>query len=112
MITDPMRKLLTWIALSALVLASWVALVGAATFATAQPDLSVAVIAPRGAAVEIAVTAGGRLVDAGNYVAIARSSEPGFVLRLYRAGALLVVDARVAEGCRGIVRQARSALRL
>jgi hypothetical protein len=101
-----------WTATACLVLASWVAIMAALTFVTTQPGLSVAVISRRGEGVEIAAAAGGRLVDAGDYVTIARSEEPGFILRLYRAGALLVLDARVVEGCRGAVRQIGSALRL
>jgi len=107
-----LRKAIVWTALACLVLASWVVIVAVLTFVTAGPDLSVAVIARRGQAVAVTAAAGGRLLDAGDYMAIARSDEPGFIGRLYAAGALLVVDARVAEGCRGVVRQIGTAMRL
>ena len=45
--------------------------------------------------------ADGRLLDlaANNLVAIAVDASPDFVSRLYAAGALLVVDARIAAFC-------------
>lgn len=53
-----------------------------------------------GETVAIVVAAGGRLVRPGpGGLVVARSEEPGFVRRLYGAGAWLVLDPLVAGGC-------------
>ncbi|BCM85977.1 hypothetical protein [Methylobacterium indicum] len=53
-----------------------------------------------GEAAAIVAAAGGRLVRAGPAgLVVARSEAPGFVRRLYGAGAWLVLDPLVAGGC-------------
>lgn len=59
------------------------------------PGRQVAVFAdPR-----IIVAAGGRLVDVRGDIVLARSDDPGFAAALYRHGATLVIEGRVAGGC-------------
>lgn len=72
--------------------------------ASPRPGQPVAVVAwsqQAGGAAAIAARAEGELrsVNPGNRIAIASSSAPDFVARLYRAGALLVVDATLAAAC-------------
>jgi ABC-type nitrate/sulfonate/bicarbonate transport system substrate-binding protein len=69
-----------------------------------RPGQPVAVVAwsvQGGGAAAIAARAEGELrsVTNGNRVAITSSNAPDFVTRLYRAGALLVVDASLATAC-------------
>ena len=105
-----MRSALALGAGAALTLACWVALVAALTF-TLPAGSAVAVAARSDLAAGAIVAAGGRLVDAGPLFVIARFDEPGFVPRLYAAGALLVIDAQAAGGCRGVARKSAAAVR-
>lgn len=98
------------IAAAGVVLLAWTALVAASAFAT-SPGTSVAIFAPPGSALAAVTAADGRLVDVGTFVAIARFDDPGFVARLYAAGALLVLDARMAGGCTGLPPKNRVASR-
>jgi hypothetical protein len=54
-----------------------------------------------GAVFALVARAGGAVVRGGGTanVVVAESSEPGFVWRLYREGAWLVLDPLVAGGC-------------
>ena len=88
------------------VLAAWTAVLAGLAFA-APPGTSVAVFARPGRAADTAVRAGGSLEEFSGMIAVTRSDEPGFVLRLYRAGALLVIDARVVSGCRAVLSRGR-----
>jgi hypothetical protein len=85
----------------ALVLGGWLSLVVSLAFA-AGPDKSIAIIGPQAHAIAAVVKAKGHILVAYDYVTIARSEEPGFVGRLYAAGALLVLDADQAGGCSGL----------
>ena len=74
-------------------------------------DAPVAILAPAldggATAARVVAAAGGTLVEVarGGMMVIARSDAPGFVRRLYAAGALLVVTAEV--GACGPSRSAR-----
>ena len=59
-------------------------------------------IGPPAQALAAIVKANGRVLAASDYVTFARSDDPGFVARLYAAGALLVLDAEQAGGCSGL----------
>jgi hypothetical protein len=85
----------------ALVVCGWLAVVIALTFGSA-PGKSMAVIGPPSQTLAVIAKANGRILAASDYVTIARSEEPGFVARLYAAGALLVLDAEQAGGCSGL----------
>jgi hypothetical protein len=85
----------------ALVVAGWLALVVALTFAS-PPGKSMAIIGPPAQALAAVVKANGRVLASNQYLTIARSDDAGFVARLYAAGALLVLDAEQAGGCSGL----------
>jgi hypothetical protein len=88
-------------AATALVAAGWFAIVVALTFASA-PGKSMAIVGPPARALAAVVKANGHILTSGSYVTIARSDDPGFVTRLYAAGALLVLDAEQTGGCSGL----------
>jgi hypothetical protein len=92
-----------------LVLAAWTGILAGMAFFSA-PGSNVAVFTSPGRAAETAVRAGGSLEEFSSMIAITRSDEPGFVVRLYGAGALLVIDARVVAGCRAVLRRGRRIL--
>ena len=85
----------------ALVASGWLAVVIALTFGSA-PGKSMAIIGSPTEALAIIAKANGRVLAASNYVTFARSDDAGFVIRLYAAGALLVLDAEQAGGCGGL----------
>src|SRR5215471_11758974 len=85
----------------ALVVCGWLTLAIGLTFA-AGPERSVAIIGPQAQAIAAVVKAKGHILVAYDYVTIARADEPGFVSRLYAAGAMLVLDADQAGGCTGL----------
>jgi hypothetical protein len=84
--------------------AALIALVFAVTTAFPAANGPVAVFAAPWSisAAEIVAQAGGRLVAAGrsDRVIVAISENDDFVSRLYRSGAILVIDPRYALGCR------------
>jgi hypothetical protein len=84
-----------------LVVCGWLALALGMAVA-AGPGKSIAIVGPQARAIAAVVKANGRILVAYDYVTIARSEEPGFVGRLYGAGALLVLDADQAGGCSGL----------
>ena len=98
----------------ALVSAGWLVVVIALTFGSA-PGKSMAVVGPPSQALAVVAKANGRIVASNDYFTITRSDDPGFVARLYAAGALLVLDAEQTGGCTGLspslraTRSARSA---
>ena len=102
-------KLATYLIGAVIVLVLWTgALAGMALFSA--PGANVAVFTVPGRAAETAVAAGGSLEEFSSMIAITRSDEPGFVGRLYGAGAFLVIDARVVAGCRAVLRRGRRIL--
>jgi hypothetical protein len=95
------RRAIRFLGAAALVLSIWTAILGALAFAV-EPGAPLAVFAP-GHAKEIAAIAGGSLETFGDSVAVTRSVEPHYAMRLYKAGALFVIDARVVMSCRSFV---------
>jgi hypothetical protein len=85
----------------ALVAGGWFALVVALTFGSA-PGKSMAIIGSPAQALTAIVKANGQVLASNDYFTIARSDDTGFVIRLYAAGALLVLDAEQAGGCSGL----------
>ncbi len=92
-----------------LILAVWTAVLAGMAFFSA-PGSNVAVFTSPGHAAETAVQAGGSLEEFSSMIAITRSDAPGFVGRLYGAGAFLVIDARVVAGCRAVLQRGRRML--
>lgn len=79
---------------AAIALTLWGAVLLALPF-MGEPGRQMAVVADP----EVIVAAGGRLVDVRGSLVLARSENPGFAAALYRQGAKLVVEGRVAGGC-------------
>lgn len=79
---------------SAIALTSWGAVLLALPF-VGEPGRQLAVVADP----NVVVAAGGRLIDVRGGVVLARSDNPRFAAALYRQGARLVIEGRVAGGC-------------
>jgi hypothetical protein len=97
-----LRRLLVFLALFLCVLIAWTGVLAGLAF-TAKPGDALAFIAWPGEAVAVVGRAGGSYEALGGFATLTRSAEPDFVARLYRSGALLVVDARVVMACRGLL---------
>jgi hypothetical protein len=73
------------------------------TLAAPQDGQTVLVVAPfsREGAIGVMANAEGRLVAATRFhsIALVSSDAPGFASRLYRAGAVLVLNADALSGC-------------
>jgi hypothetical protein len=85
----------------ALVVFGWFAVVIALTFGS-PPGKSMAIVGPPSQALAAIAKANGRVLASNDYFTVARSDDAGFVVRLYAAGALLVLDAEQAGGCSGL----------
>lgn len=81
-----------------IVLAAWTAILAGLALAL-PPGTPLAVFAP-GHALETVARAQGSFESFGRSIAVTRSGEVGFARRLYGAGALLVIDARIVMSCR------------
>ncbi|MGH8429263.1 MAG: hypothetical protein ACREUF_02565 [Solimonas sp.] len=95
------RRVLRFAAGAAVVLALWTAILAGLAF-TLPPGAPLAVFAP-GHALEAVAEARGSFAGFGRSIAITRSTETGLAPRLYAAGALLVIDARVVMSCRALL---------
>lgn len=93
-------RLLRFAAGAVIVLAAWTAILAGLAFAM-PPGTPLAVFAP-GHALETVTRAHGSFESLGRSVAVTRSPEAGFAGRLYGAGALLVIDARIVMSCRDL----------
>lgn len=91
-------RLLRWAGGAALALAAWALVMVALPFLGPE-GRQVAVVGDRAEAFRIIAAADGRVVEARSGALLARSDRPGFVGRLYRAGAPLVLEGRIAAGC-------------
>lgn len=91
-------RLLRWAGAATLVLAVWALVMLALPF-LGPAGRQVAVVSDTAKAFRIIAAAGGQVVEARRGAVLARSDRPGFVLRLYRAGAPLVLEGRIAAGC-------------
>jgi hypothetical protein len=83
-----------------LVFAAWAAVMVTIPFLGPDGRL-VSVVSGRATAVRAVAAAGGRIVEVRGRAVLARSDRPGFVRRLYRAGAPLVIEGRIGAGCFG-----------
>ena len=83
--------------------ATAVALVPAAIALAPKAAYPVVIVAapwaPPADATRIAAAAGGSILSATGHIAVARFSTDAFVSQLYRAGALLVLDATLVTAC-------------
>lgn len=95
---SPIQQLLRAIALVALVMGGWFAIMIVMPL-VGPGGRDVAVVGSEARAVNAIVAAGGRIVDVRRGATLARSDKPGFVMALYAAGAPLVIEGRIAAGC-------------
>lgn len=86
------------IALVALVLGAWAAIMLAMPF-VGPSGRQVAVLGNQRDAIHAIRAAGGSIVDVRRGAILARSPDPGFARRLYAAGAPAVIEGRIAAGC-------------
>lgn len=99
-----LRRALKFAGMLAGVFAAWIGVLAGLAF-TADPGAALAVVAWPGRAVAVVDRAGGSYEPLGGVATLTRAAEPGFVARLYRSGALLVIDARVVLACRSLLSQ-------
>lgn len=76
------------------VLLAWFAIMLAIPF-VGPAGRVVAVVAP----IAVVEAAGGRIIEVRRGAVLAQSSDPEFVARLYRGGARVVLEGRIAIGC-------------
>ncbi|HEX8622600.1 MAG TPA: hypothetical protein VF718_11585 [Allosphingosinicella sp.] len=91
-------RALRWAGAAALVLAAWALVMVAMPF-LGPPGRQVAVVGDTASALRAIAAAGGQVVEARRGAVLTRSDRPGFARRLYRAGAPLVLEGRIAAGC-------------
>jgi hypothetical protein len=94
--------MLRWGGFVGLALGAWAAIVVALPFVGPAGRLT-AIPGERASAVNAVIAAGGQVVELRDGVVLARSKEAGFARRLYRHGAPLVLEGRVAAGCLDLV---------
>lgn len=87
-----------WAGIAALVPVAWVVVLGLLTVAL-EPGRQLVLIGDPMSNMEIAIRAGGSLVDVGAHTVTVVSRDPAFVLALYRAGAPLVLLRPGPAGC-------------
>ena len=93
------RRALRWVGGATLALAAWSAVM--LVMPLVGPEgRTVAVVGSGPEAIARVIATGGRLVDVRDNVVLARGG-PGFAVNLYRAGAPLVLEGRLAGGCGG-----------
>lgn len=92
------RRALRTGGLFGLVLAAWLAIMIVLPF-VGPAGRQVAVVGDSTRAARIIAAAGGTIVERRQSATLARASEPGFVAELYRNGAPLVIEGRIASGC-------------
>jgi hypothetical protein len=91
------RRILHFARGAAIVLCAWAAVMLAMPM-MGPPGRLVAVLGDDPATIVAIVAAGGRVVEVKQGVTLARGG-PGFARSLYREGAPLVLEGRIAAGC-------------
>lgn len=91
-------RIARWLGAAALVLAGWALILVALPF-VGPAGRQAAVAGDSAEGVRIILAAGGSVVEVRRGAVLARSDRPGFARRLYRAGAPLVLEGRIAAGC-------------
>jgi hypothetical protein len=94
-------KLMKFIGMLTLVLLAWSGVLLALTF-TVPPGRPLAIMTLPGRGLDVVAAADGSFEGFGGPAVITRSNEAGFVRRLYAAGALMVIDARIVLACHSV----------
>ena len=92
------RSVLWWARWASIVLLVWVAIMVAMPF-VGPSGRRVAVVGDASHAVRVITRAGGPVLEVRKGAVLTRSDRAGFVADLYRAGAPLVLEGRIAAGC-------------
>lgn len=106
-----MNKSLTFVISCFAVLLCWSCILAVTAFIS-PPGTAYFVISPLKNPVKVAIEAGGSLEDFGTNTVVTRSSAPDFIHKLYKAGAVLVLDVGVVSGCRSQTVRRKSKLAL
>ena len=99
-------KLAKFIGMLGLVMLAWTGVLIGMAF-TAAPGQPLAIVTLPGHGLEVAAAADGSYEGLGGPLVITRSAETGFVPRLYAAGALMVIDARIVLACHDFFARSR-----
>ena len=91
------RPIVRWLGGAAAALGGWAAIMLAMPF-VGPPDRLVAIWGDDPATIALVVASGGRIVEVKEGVTLARGGG-GFAQSLYRHGAPLVLEGRIAAGC-------------
>jgi hypothetical protein len=83
---------------ASIVLLAWAAIMVMMPF-VGPSGRQVAVVGDASNAVRAITAAGGRVVEVRQGAVLTLADRPGFVLDLYRGGAPLVLEGRIAAGC-------------
>lgn len=92
------RRMTRWAGLAMIVLSIWACIMIAMPF-VGPSGRQVAVVGNVGNAITAVHAAGGRVINVRKGATIAKSDDPDFPKKLYQAGAVLVLEARLAGGC-------------
>ena len=92
------RRFLRWVRWASVVLIAWFAILVAMPF-VGPSGRQVAVVGDASDAVRAITRAGGPVLEVRKGAVLTRADRPGFVADLYRAGAPLVLEGRIAVGC-------------
>lgn len=90
----------------ALVLGVWLLIMLAIPF-VGPSGRQVAVVGSEARAARAILSAGGTILERRRGAILAQSDRPGFTVALYRGGAPLVLEGRIAAGCFGTNPQSR-----
>src|SRR5690348_12848763 len=93
-----LRSIVVYLGCAVAALAAWTIISAAMAFAM-PAGRSLAVLTRNGAELDVVLAAGGLPLTITGPMIIARSDDADFARKLYRAGALLVLDAEDAGGC-------------
>jgi hypothetical protein len=87
-----------WLKQAGLALSVWMLILLAMPF-VGPSGRQIAVVGDEGKAIRTIVAAGGRVLDIRRNAVIGISGSPSFAAQLYRNGAILVLEGRIAAGC-------------
>ena len=91
-------RILRWARWASVVLIAWAAIMVAMPF-VGPSGRQVAVVGDASTAVRAITTAGGQVLEVRRGAVMTKADRSGFVADLYRAGAPLVLEGRIAAGC-------------
>ena len=94
------RQVRRWALRAALVLGAWAGIMLAMPFVGPQGRL-IAIVGDPHRAVLAVLRSGGKVMAVRGRVVLTSSDRPGYPITLYRAGAGLLIEGRIAQSCLG-----------